>query len=108
MVLLTELVDMSRFRNLDNLAGYVGLVPSEHSSGDHARVGELTRRSNGRLRHVLIESAWVASRHDAQFALAFTKLSSRMPKNQAIIRIARKQLARIRYVLMNSCPLERT
>ena len=108
MVLLTELVEMSRFRNLDHVAGYVGLVPSEHSSGDHARVGELTRRSNGRLRHVLIESAWVASRHDAQLALAFTKLSSRMPKNQAIIRIARKQLARIRYVLMNSCPLERT
>lgn len=108
MVLLTELVEMRRFRNLDHLAGFVGLVPSEHSSGDRQRVGKLTRRSNGRLRYVLIESAWVAVRHDAQLALAFTELCSRMQKNQAIIRIARKQLARIRFVLTNECPLELT
>ncbi len=108
MILLTELVEIRRFRNLDHLAGFVGLVPSEHSTGDRERVGELTRRRNGRLLHVLIESAWTASRNDAQLALSFTKLCSRMPRNQAIIRIARKQLARIRYVLMNECPLELT
>ena len=106
MVFLTELVEMRRFRNLDHLAGYVGLVPSEHSSGEHERVGELTRRRNRRLRHVLIESAWIASRHDTELALAYTKLCRRMPKNQAIIRIARRQLSRIRYVLMNECRLE--
>lgn len=103
MIILTELVDMSRFKNLDSLACYVGLVPSTHSTGDREGTGPITPRRSGFLRHVLIESAWVGVRNDTVLMASFEKLVKRMPKNKAIIRIARKQLARIRYVLRNDC-----
>lgn len=37
---------------------YLGLVPSEHSSGDSKRRGRITRTGNGHVRRVLVESAW--------------------------------------------------
>ena len=49
----------------------------------------------------MIKSAWVAVRMDSEMGLAFLKLSARMPKNKAIIRIARKLLNRIRFVLIH-------
>ncbi|MCX6143709.1 MAG: IS110 family transposase [Ignavibacteriales bacterium] len=101
MILLTELVDIHRFRSLDQLASYVGLVPGEHSSGEQEITTGISRRRNPFLRGVLIECAWVAARKDPALLLAFTKLSKRMPKNDAIIRIAHKLLNRIRYVLLH-------
>lgn len=106
MVWLTELVDIDRFGHLDRLACYVGLVPSLHRSGEHERPGSITRRRNGVLRHMLIESAWIATRNDTELLLAFATLSKRMPKNEAIIRIARKLLARIRFVLKSGTPYQ--
>lgn len=104
MIFLTELVDIHRFRHLDHLASFVGLVPSEHSSGEHEHVGHLTRRRNPELQALLIQCTWVAVRKDPALMLAFQELSKRMSKNKAIIRIARKLLARIRYVLRNEKP----
>lgn len=101
MILLTELVDIHRFHSLDQLASYVGLVPGEHSSGEQEITTAISRRRNPFLRGVLIECAWVAARKDPALLLAFTKLSKRMPKNDAIIRIAHKLLNRIRYVLLH-------
>lgn len=102
---LSELVEIKRFKNLDKLAGYVGLAPSTHRSGEGGRDGGLTRRRNATLRHTLIESAWVAARNDPKLAVDFARLCARMPKNRAIIRIARKQLARIFHVLREQCTL---
>ena len=64
MILLTEIVDIKRFRNLDHLCSYVGLVPDTRNSGEVQRVGGLTYRSNKRLRTLLVEASWVAIRHD--------------------------------------------
>ena len=104
MVFLTELVALERFRSLDALAAYVGLVPGEDSSGEDRTITSITPRKNPYLRWVLIEAAWVAVRHDPALMLAFTQLSARMPKNLAIIRIARKLLNRVRFVLKNHSP----
>jgi transposase len=101
MVLLTELGDINRFKNLDHLASYVGLVPGEDSSGGKEVHTGISRRRNANLRVLLIESSWVAVRKDPALLMAFTDLCKRMPKNQAIVRIARKLLSRIRYVLKN-------
>jgi transposase len=101
MILLTELVDIRRFRTLDHLASYVGLVPGEHSSGETNIVTGISTRRNPYLRTVLIESAWIAARKDPALLAAFSRLIKRMPKNQAIVRIARKLLNRIRYVLLH-------
>lgn len=102
MVLLTELVDINRFKNSDHLASYAGLSPGEDSSGDRERSTGLSRRRNGYLRSILIESSWVAVRKDPAMLMSFTELTKRMSKSEAIVRIAHKLLNRIRYLLKNN------
>ena len=106
MIFLTELIDINRFGTLDGLASYCGLVPGEHSTGDDQTITGITSRRNPMLRGLLTECAWVAARKDPALHLAFNKLAARMPKNKAIIRIARKLLNRIRFVLKNQKPYE--
>jgi transposase len=97
--IITELGDISRFYNLDQLCNYIGLVPATHNSGETLRQGRLTYRGHRTLRSLLIESAWTAVRIDPALSLAFTELKKRMVSQKAIVRIARKLLSRIRYVL---------
>lgn len=104
MVLLTELVDIARFRTPDQLASFVGLIPGEHSTGDESQDTGLTHRRNPFLRHMLIEAAWVAIRTDPALMLSFVTLSKRMKKTEAIVRIARKLINRVRYVLKTGEP----
>jgi len=56
--LVAELGDMTRFANPRQLMAYLGLVPSEHSSGNTRRQGGITKAGNGAARRVLIEAAW--------------------------------------------------
>jgi transposase len=58
VVVLAEIGDLSRFRGARDLMGYLGLVPSENSTGDSVRRGGITKAGNRRVRRVLIESAW--------------------------------------------------
>ena len=58
MVLLAELGDISRFDSPKQLMAYLGLVPSEHSSGGRRRQGAITLTGNGHARRMLVESAW--------------------------------------------------
>lgn len=101
MSLLTELEDIKRFKSLDHLCSYVGLVPNVHASGDNEKVGDITHRGNRQLRHMLVESSWVAIRQDPALTLKYKDLNSKMNGNKAIIRIARKLLNRIKHVLVN-------
>jgi len=101
MVLLTELVDINRFKDSDHPASYAGLSPGEDSSGDKERSTGLSRRRNGYLRSILIESSWVAVRKDPAMLISFTELTKRTSKNEAIVRIAHKLLNQIRYLLKN-------
>jgi len=55
---LAEIGDLSRFRTPRELMGYLGLVPSEHSTGDTIKRGPITKAGNRRARRVLVESAW--------------------------------------------------
>lgn len=99
MTLLTELYDIGRFKTLDKLCSYVGLVPNTRSSGEKERTTGMTGRRNVQLRGILIESAWIAVRKDPALLMSFNELCRHMPKTKAIVRIARKLLNRIRYVL---------
>lgn len=57
-VLLAELGDISRFDSPKQLMAYLGLVPSEHSSGRRRRQGTITLTGNGHARRMLVECAW--------------------------------------------------
>lgn len=106
MILLVELVDMNRFKNLDKLCGYVGLVPDVESSGDTTHVKGLTKRANTYVKHAIIEAGWIAVAKDPTLMSDFARLSGRMKKQHAMIRIARKLLARIRFVWRNGQPYQ--
>jgi transposase len=58
IVLLAELGDISRFDSPRQLMAFLGLVPSEHSSGARRRQGGITLTGNGHARRMLVESAW--------------------------------------------------
>jgi transposase len=56
--LVAELGDFRRFAHPRPLMGYLGLVPSEHTSGERRRLGAITKTGNAHARRVLIEAAW--------------------------------------------------
>ena len=58
IVLLAELGDISRFDSPRQLMAYLGLVPSEHSTGKRRRQGAITLTGNSHARRMLVESAW--------------------------------------------------
>lgn len=58
MTIHSELIDLSRFASPRDLMSFIGLVPSEYSSGAKQRRGSLTRAGNAHLRRVLVEAAW--------------------------------------------------
>jgi len=58
MVLLAELGDISRFESPRQLMGFLGLVPSEHTSGSRRRQGAITKTGNSHARRMLVECAW--------------------------------------------------
>jgi transposase len=60
--LVAEIGDFSRFRAAEELMAFVGLVPSEHSSGEHRRQGSITKVGNSHVRRLLVEAAWHARR----------------------------------------------
>lgn len=58
LTLAVELGDVRRFATAPRLMAFVGLVPSEHSSGAHRGRGSITKTGNAHVRRVLVEAAW--------------------------------------------------
>jgi transposase len=72
--------DLSRFESPRRLMGYLGLVPSEHSSGASIRRGGITKTGNREARRMLVEAAW-SYRYPARVAKAKAEVLVRLPKN---------------------------
>jgi transposase len=62
LALVAEISDFGRFRTAEEFMAFVGLVPSEHSSGEHRRQGSITKVGNSHVRRLLVEAAWHARR----------------------------------------------
>jgi transposase len=101
MVFMSEIIDIRRFKNIDALASYIGIAPGEHSSGDKDRKGRITKRGNRYLRYLLVESAWTAVRHDPALLQSFIEMKKKNDGRKVIIKITRKLLNRMRFVLVN-------
>jgi transposase len=72
--------DLSRFESPRMLMGYLGLVPSEHSSGGTIRRGGITKTGNREARRMLVEAAW-SYRYPARVAKEKAEILVRLPKN---------------------------
>ena len=89
---IAELGDLTRFDHPRKLMAYLGLVPSEHSSGEHRRTGPITRCGNGRARRLLVEGAH-AYRYTAKVSTELQTRHEGLPKE--IIDIAWKAQLRL-------------
>jgi transposase len=75
---LAEIGDLSRFQTPRELMGYLGLVPSEHSTGDTIKRGPITKTGNRRARRILVECAW-SYRHPPRIGIEKQKKVAAAP-----------------------------
>jgi transposase len=104
MELLLELGDLHRFRQGDQLAAYVGLTPSQHSSADKVRMGRITRSGKDALRGTLIEAAWRFLAKDPGIRSIYDRLKLRAGAKRAVVAVARRLLLHARRVVIRQQP----
>jgi len=104
MEILVEVQDMGRFRRAEELASYIGLTPSEFSTGQYIRQGRITRCGNKRVRTCLVESSWHLITKDPWMRRKYDRLKQWKGSKRAIIAIARTLIIRIRRILLNQEP----
>lgn len=106
MEILVEIQDMSRFKTADELAAYLGLTPSQYSSGEHIRMGHITHMGNSRVRTTLTESSWILINKDPWMREKYENIKDRRGGKKAIVGIARRLSACIRRMLLDQVAYE--
>jgi transposase len=89
---VAEIGDLRRFESPRHLMAYLGLVPSERSTGAAVRRGGITKAGNGRVRHLLVESAWTYRHPPRVGAKKLAKLERVPPKVREIAWKAQSRL----------------
>lgn len=106
--LVARLGDPREIKNGKQIAGFLGIVSSEHSTGEKENRGEITRSGDSRLRNKLIQSAWTAIKKDPELRAFYRRIYQRHPKKvaarKAIVAVARKLTTRIYVVLHEQRP----
>jgi len=92
MVILSELYDLRRFASPRELMAFLGLVPSERSSGGRTRRGGITKTGNGHVRRILVEAAWAYRRPVSITARQRRQLVDQPPEVAATARRANQRL----------------
>jgi len=87
--LIVELQEFTRFETPQHLASFLGLTPSENSTGENQRKGGITHAGNRRLRSLLVEVAWIAVRDDPKWTTKYEKIKYRRGGQKAIVAVAR-------------------
>ena len=105
---LARLGDWRQIKNVRQIAGFLGLVSSEHSTGEKENRGEITRIGDQRLRNKLIQCAWIAIRKDPELRAFYRRIYQQRPKKTAariaIVAVARKLTTRMYAVLKEQRP----
>lgn len=105
---LARLGDWRQIKDVRQIAGFLGLVSSEHSSGNKENRGEITHIGDKRLRSKLIQCAWTAIRKDPELRAFYRRVYERNPKKiaarKAIVAVARKLTTRMYAVLTQQRP----
>jgi transposase len=106
--LAARLGDPQQIKNGKQIAGFLGIVSSEYSTGEKDNRGEITRSGDSRLRNKLIQSAWTAIKKDPELRDFYRRIYQRHPKKvaarKAIVAVARKLTTRIYVVLKEQRP----
>jgi transposase len=104
MEILLELQDVARFRRAEQLAAYVGLTPSQYSTGDKVRMGRITGIGKNSVRVALVEASWWLIRKDKTMRIKYEKIKARAGGKRAIVAVARNLLLRMRRMILDGKP----
>lgn len=93
-LLLSHIGDPKNLRNVRELGAFIGVVPSEYSTGNAVHKGSITHLGSRRLRSVLVEAAWAAVRKNTQLNQFYHRVKAKhhpkMAARKAIVAVARK------------------
>lgn len=103
--ILCELGDLRRFNSVKHLAGYVGLAPGVHQSGDNYKIMGMSMRAHRLIRSYFVEAAWQAIRADPVMQAYYRRHIGKDTK-RIIIKVARKLLSRTLAVIKTEIPYE--
>jgi transposase len=92
-----------RFHCGKQIASYVGLVPSEESSGDRRRLGHISKQGSSLLRYLLVEAAQVTVRSQPQWRSKFFHLALRRGRKIAKVAMARKLAVHLYWMWRQGC-----
>jgi transposase len=100
--LALEWGDMGRFKTKAAFSAFLGLIPSDYSSGEQEHKGHITRQGNRQVRAWLVESARIAIRHDPVLLEKYQRVVSHCGSGKkAIVAVARKLGLRLRAILLS-------
>jgi transposase len=95
---------VSRFPRGKQVASYLGLIPSEHSSGGRQKLGSISKQGNTMMRTLLVEAAQNAARFDEELRREYRRLAARKHKALAKVMVARKLAVRMYWMLRENQP----
>ena len=98
---------ITRFRRSKNIASYLGLNPSEESSGGRRRLGSISKQGNSMVRWLLVEAAQQAARSDPALRQDYQRLKFRRGHAVAKVAIARKLAVRMYWMLRSGADYAR-
>jgi transposase len=87
--------DVRRFEHARQVASYLGLIPSEESSGGKQRLGHISKQGNPLMRFLLVEAGHSAVRKDGELARCYSRLKHRHSTGVAKVAVARKLALRL-------------
>jgi transposase len=91
--------DVSRFARGKQVGSYLGLIPSEESSGQHRRLGGVSKQGNSLVRWLLVQAAALAQRYDPSWHRQYVRLSMNKHHGVAKVAIAHKLAVRLYWML---------
>jgi len=91
--------DVNRFKRGKQVASYLGLIPSEHSSSKRRRLGSISKQGNSFMRMLLVESAQTVNRLDEGFRKQYQHRCHRMARGVAKVAAARRLAVRLFWML---------
>ena len=92
--LCAEVGDFERFAQAEQLMSYIGLVPSESTTGEQRRLGSITKTGSGHARRLLVEAAWHYRKHPAIGKALSDRHTNQPPEAIAIAWSAQRRLHR--------------
>lgn len=101
LMMVLTLGDVRRFENAKKVAAYLGLAPTENSSGGKQRLGHISKQGSAFARFLLVEAGQTAVRKDEELQRAYRRLAAKKSRAVAKVMVARRLAVRLYWMLRN-------